>query len=145
MPVVTAKGVVGRVGRVYGSYSDVILAVDPKSAVDVIIQRTGGRGLLRGIVGANRYICRIDYLLRKESVNVGDLVVTSGVAGVFPKDLHVGRISKVTKRTYGLYQEVEVTPLVDFSSLEDMLVILSPPPPAAPKAKGRQPARGYMP
>lgn len=146
LPVVTADGVVGRITRVFGGYSDVILAVDPKSAVDVVIQRTGGRGMLRGIDGANRYTCRIDYLLRKEEVKVGDLVVTSGVGGVFPRGLPVGRISKVTRRTYGLYQEVEVTPTVDFASLEEVLVVLAPPPPPVAKSAGsRQPARGLAP
>lgn len=146
LPVVTAEGVVGRVGRTFGGYSDITLAVDPKSAIDVIIQRTGGRGLLRGLEGTNRYACRIDYLLRKEEVKVGDLVVTSGVAGVFPKDLAVGRVSRVTRRTYGLYQEVEVTPTVDYSALKEMLVILSPPPPPAPKTEGaKEPARGFLP
>ena len=146
LPVVTAGGVVGRVGRAYGGYSDIVLAVDPKSAIDVIIQRTGGRGLLRGLEGTNRYACRIDYLLRKEEVKVGDLVVTSGVAGVFPKDLAVGRISRVTRRTYGLYQEVEVTPTVDYTALKEMLVILSPPPPPAPRSEGaKEPARGFLP
>jgi len=146
LPVITPEGVVGRIGRVFSPYSEIVLAVDPKSAVDVIIQRTGGRGVLRGIAGTNYYTCRIDYLLRQEEVKVGDLVVTSGVAGVFPKDLPVGRISKVTKRTYGLYQEVEVTPSVDFTSLKEMLVILSPPPPPAPKAEdAREPARGLLP
>jgi rod shape-determining protein MreC len=146
LPVVTAEGAVGRVGRVYGPYSDIVLAVDPKSAVDVVIQRTGGRGVLRGIDGANRYTCRIDYLLRQEEVKVGDLVVTSGVAGVFPKDLPVGRISKVSRRTHGLYQEVEVTPTVDFSSLREMLVILAPPPPTTtPGPKRSVPARGILP
>jgi rod shape-determining protein MreC len=147
LPVVTADGVVGRVSRVYGSYSDVILAVDPRSNIDVVIQRTGGRGLLRGIDGTNRYVCRIEYLLRKEEVKIGDLVVTSGVAGIFPKDLIVGRISKVTRRTYGLYQEVEVIPAVDFSGLDEMLVILSPPaPPVAHDAKSTpEPAWGLLP
>jgi rod shape-determining protein MreC len=147
-PVVTAEGVVGRIGRVYGSYSEVVLAVDPKSAIDVVIQRTGGRGVLRGIEGKNRYVCRIDYLLRKEEVKKGDLVVTSGVASVFPKDLPVGRISNVTRRTYGLYQEVEVTPAVDMSSLREMLVILSPPPPTVSGDTDRgsaAPARGFTP
>jgi rod shape-determining protein MreC len=147
LPVVVAEGVVGRVGRTYGGYSDVVLAVDPKSAIDAVIQRTGARGVLRGIDGANRYICRIDYLLRKEKVKQGDLVVTSGVAGVFPKDLVVGRISKVTKRTHGLYQEVEVTPSVDFSSLRELLVILAPPPPSVSSSTNQMPppARGFLP
>jgi rod shape-determining protein MreC len=147
LPVVVAEGVVGRVGRTYGGYSDVVLAVDPKSAIDVVIQRTGGRGVLRGIDGANRYTCRIDYLLRKEEVKQGDLVITSGVAGVFPKDLVVGRISQVTKRTHGLYQEVEVTPSVDFSSLRELLVILAPPPPSVSSStiQTPPPARGFLP
>lgn len=146
LPVVTADGIVGRIGRVYGAYSDVTLAVDPKSAIDVLIQRTGGRGLLRGKDARNRYLCRLDYLLRREEVKVGDLVVSSGAAGVFPRDLPVGRIAKVTRRTYGLYQEVEVTPTVDFSALEEILVILAPPPPPAPKAAtSKRPARGVVP
>jgi len=145
LPVVTAEGVVGKIGRVYGSYSDVVLAVDPKSSIDVVIQRTGGRGLLRGIDGTNRYLCRIEYLLQKEEVKVGDLVVTSGVAGIFPKDLIVGRISKVTRRTYGLYQEVEVIPAVDFSGLDEMLVILSPPPPPVSRDDAAEPAWGLLP
>lgn len=145
-PVVTADGIVGRIGRIYGDYSDVILAVDPKSNIDVLIQRTSGRGLLRGIDGTNRYACRIKYLLRQEEVKVGDLVVTSGVAGVFPKDLLVGRISEVKKRSYGLYQEVEVIPAVDFSTLEEMLVVLAPPPPAVSTAATTgEPARGLLP
>ena len=147
LPVVTVDGVIGRVTRVFGDYSDVMLTVDPKSAVDVRIERTGGRGLLRGVDGSNRYTCRIEYLLRREQVKVGDLVVTSGVAGVFPRDLPVGRISKVTKRTYGLYQEVEVTPSVDFSALEDVLVVLAPSPPKVIEKKRRAPqlARGLTP
>lgn len=147
LPVVVAEGVVGRIGRTFGAYSDVVLAVDPKSAIDVVIQRTGGRGVMRGIDGANRYLCQIDYLLRKEEVKLGDLVITSGVAGVFPRDLVVGRISRVTKRTHGLYQEVEVTPSVDFSSLRELLVILAPPPPPVPSADKQTPlsARGFFP
>jgi rod shape-determining protein MreC len=112
LPVVTAEGVVGRITRVYGSYSDVVLAVDPRSNIDVIIQRTGARGLLRGIDSTNRYVCRIEYLLQKEEVKIGDLVVTSGVGGIFPKDLPVGRISRLSGRCYGLYQEFEVIPAV---------------------------------
>ena len=146
LPVVTAEGVVGRVGTVYGGYSDVVLAVDPKSVIDVVIQRTGGRGMLRGIDGLNRYACRVDYLLRKEEVKLGDLVVASGVAGVFPKDLPVGRISKVSGKTHGMYREVEVAPTVDFASLREMLVILAPPPPPVPTARQKSvPGRGLLP
>jgi rod shape-determining protein MreC len=146
LPVVTADGVVGRVGRVVGSYSDVILAVDPKSSIDVVVQRTGSRGLLRGKDARNRYLCRLDYVLRKAEVKVGDMVVTSGAAGVFPRGLPIGRVSNVEKRTYGLFQRVEITPAVDFGSLEDVLVIMAPPPPpASTSSTSKRPARGVQP
>lgn len=146
LPVVTSDGVVGRIARVFGEYSDVRLAVDPKSSIDVVIQRTGGRGLLHGKDAQDRYLCRLSFLLRKEEVKVGDLVVTSGAADVFPRDLPVGRVSRVSRRTYGLYQQVEVTPTVDFGALEEVLVIVGAPPPAAPAVeKNAPPSRGVTP
>lgn len=146
LPVVTADGVVGRIARVVGKYSDVRLAVDPKSSIDVVIQRTGARGLLHGKDAQDRYLCRLSFLLRKEEVKVGDLIVTSGAADVFPRDLPVGRVSRVSRRTHGLYQQVEVTPTVDFGALEEVLVIVASPPPAAPPAEKRpRPTRGITP
>jgi rod shape-determining protein MreC len=143
-PVVSADGIVGRVTRSFGGYSDVLLTVDPESAVDVIVRRSGARGVLRGIDGADR--CRIKYLLRKADVKAGDLVVSTGSDGVYPQGVPVGRVAKVAEQTYGLYKEVEVTPVVDFASLEDVLVILAPPPPrVGGGARERQPARGIVP
>lgn len=134
MPVLVPEGVVGRVGRVFGRYSDVVLAVDPKSSIDVVLPRTGGRGVLKGVAGENGYRARIEYLLRTEEVKEGDEVVTSGVGGVFPRGVAVGRIGKVIRRDFGLYQEAEVTPSVDFSRLGAVLVVLAPPPPPDPDA-----------
>lgn len=149
MPVLVPEGVVGRIGRVYGRYCDVLLAVDPKSSIDVIVPRTGGRGVLKGVAGENGYHARIEYLLRHEDVREGDAVVTSGVGGVFPRGLPVGTVSAVRRRDFGLYQEAEVTPFVDFARLEEVLIVLSPPPPPDPDAERRgssrragDPARG---
>lgn len=129
MPVIVPEGVVGRVGRVFGRYCEVTLAVDPKSSIDIIVPRTGGRGVLKGMAGDNDYRARIEYLLRNEDVREGDPVVTSGVGGVFPRGLAVGTVSKVLRRDYGLYQEAEVTSPVDFARLEEVLILLAPPPP----------------
>ncbi len=77
-----------------------------------------------------------------------DVVVTSGLGGVFPRDLPVGRIKSVEKSAYGMYQEVEVTPAVDFAHLSAVLVILAPPPPPDPAAKSKkspEPAVGIVP
>jgi rod shape-determining protein MreC len=147
MPVLTPEGVVGRIGRVAGRTSDIMLLVDPRSAIDVVIPRTGGRGILRGKSGENDYRCSIEYLSRGEPARVGDKVVTSGLGGSFPRDLAVGRITRVLPGAVGLYQEVEVTPEVDFARLSEVLVVVAPPPAPDPDAGMRRtpaPARGLM-
>ena len=90
MPVLTPDGVVGRINRVAGKSSDILLLVDPRSAIDVVIPRTGGRGILRGKAGENGYRCSIEYLARGEPAKEGDAVVTSGLGGAFPRNLAVG-------------------------------------------------------
>jgi len=134
MPVLTPEGVVGRINRVAGQTSDILLAVDSRSSIDVFIPRTGGRGVLRGKAGENGYRSAIEYLVRGEQAREGDLVVTSGLGGTFPRDLAVGKVTRVVPNPSGLYQEVEVTPDVDFSRLSEVLVVVSPPPTADPDA-----------
>lgn len=144
MPILTPEGVVGRVNRVSGDSSDILLSVDPRSAIDVIIPRTGGRGILKGRPGENGYRAAIEYLIHGEQAKEGDMVVTSGLGG-FPRDVPVGKVSRVVKSPAGLYQEVEVTPDVDFARLSEVLVVVAPPPPADPEAgskKALAPSRG---
>ncbi len=140
MPVLNADGLVGRVQRTYGDYSDVLLATDPKSSVDVLIPRTGGRGVLTGLGSRDSYRCKIEYLERGAEIKVRDQVVTSGLGGAFPADVPVGTIARVTTKEYGLYQEVEVEPAVDFSNLGALLVVLAPPPPPDPNADKPRPS-----
>lgn len=125
MPVIVPEGLVGQVQRTSGSFSDVLLTVDRRSAVDVIIQRNGARGILRGTGDSNRYVCRIQYLDRGNEVKVGDLVVTSGLGKRFPSSIPIGKVTRVMQMKYGLHQEAEVVPHVDFSVLEDVFIILS--------------------
>jgi rod shape-determining protein MreC len=144
MPILTPEGVVGRVNRVAGDSSDILLSVDPRSAIDVIIPRTGGRGILKGKPGENGYRAAIEYLIHGEQAKEGDLVVTSGLGG-FPRDVPVGKVSRVVKSPAGLYQEVEVTPDVDFARLSEVLVVVAPPPTPDPEAgtkKALAPSRG---
>ena len=145
MPVLTPEGVVGRINRVAGGSSDVMLLVDPRSAIDVLVPRTGGRGILRGKSGENGYRCSIEYLARGEPAREGDAVVTSGLGGAFPRNLAVGHVTKGIPGAVGLYQDVEVTPDVDFGRLADVLVVVAPPPAPDPEAGSHhQPARGLM-
>lgn len=120
MVVITPEGVVGRIINLSESFSQVLLITDYNSAVDVIVQRTRARGILKGQYDS----CYIDYFNRSEDIETGDKIITSGMDRLFPKGYFIGIVSKVYKLNYGLFQKVEVTPGVDFSKLETVLVIL---------------------
>ena len=138
MPVITPEGVVGRINRTSGDTSDILLSVDPRSAIDVVLPRSGGRGILKGKPGENGYRCAIEYLMQGEQAKEGDLVMTSGLGG-FPRDLPVGKISKIVKNSAGLTQEIEITPDVDFARLSEVLVVVAPAPPADPESGFKKP------
>lgn len=125
MPVVASAGVVGHVSERSGRNAQVLLACDPRSSIDILVQRNRARGVLVGLGHSNDYSSRIAYLLRRDEVVEGDFVVTSGMGGRFPPDLPVGRIADVSRREYGLFQEVIVEPAVDVSRLEEVYVVIS--------------------
>jgi rod shape-determining protein MreC len=138
MPVITPEGVVGRINRVSSETSDIMLSVDPRSAIDIVLPRTGGRGILKGKPGENGYRCAIEYMMQGEQAKEGDVAVTSGLGG-FPRDLPVGRVSKIVKNTAGLTQDIEITPDVDFARLSEVLVVVAPAPPPDPEAAAKKP------
>ncbi|MEM9492196.1 MAG: rod shape-determining protein MreC [Myxococcota bacterium] len=148
MSVISESGLVGRIGRVYGDYADVLLAVDPQSSISVEIARTGSRGSLRGTARDDSYVCEIEMLERDDKpVEVGDLVVTSDLGDV-PGGIPVGQVVKVNTKDYGMFQEVEVAPAVDFSTLRTVLILLARPPKPDPDAGKRdrsEPAFGARP
>lgn len=125
MAVVTNEGLVGQVDGVWDIYSDVLLAVDPKSSIDVYTERNKSRGLLNGTGDSSKYECKIEYLLKTDEVQVGDVVVTSGMDKQFPEGVEVGKISKLRKREFGLFQEAWVQPSVDFSRVKDVFVMVA--------------------
>jgi rod shape-determining protein MreC len=125
MPVLTADGLVGQVRRTWGRHSDVLLVADKTSAIDVVVQRTGARGILKGTGSEEHYVCRLEHLSREDDVKVGDLVVTSGMGQRFPASIRVGRIGEVEKKDYGLTQDATVVPAVSFSRLEEVLIMTS--------------------
>ena len=125
MAVVSAEGLVGRVIGVGNHHAKVLLILDGNSAVDAYIQRSRARGVL---VGLGRELCLLKYVQRNEDVQVGDKVISSGMGGVFPKGLLVGTVQEVVRGSSGLFQRVEVEPAVNFSRLEEVLVVIQPPP-----------------
>lgn len=125
-PVMVPEGIVGYVLTASDNDSKVLLIIDRNSSVDALVQRTRARGLAQGITGS---LCRFDYALRKLDIKIGDTVVTSGFDNIYPKGLRVGHISKVLRRNSGLFQDVELTPYVDFTKLEEVMIILDAPRP----------------
>jgi rod shape-determining protein MreC len=127
LPVISPDGVVGTTVKSSGETVDVRLVVDAGSGVDVVVQRTGARGFVRGTGDETKYLCSVEYVQRTDEVEVGDLLVTSGVGKRYPKGIPVGTVTQVVKRDFGIYQQVYATPAVDFSRLEEVLIVISPP------------------
>ena len=124
LPVGVPEGVAGQVTDVSAHYAKVMLIIDRNSAVDAFVQRTRARGIIKG---ESTLSCVFQYALRKDEVKVGDKIVASGLDGVYPKGMPIGEVTGVVKRAAGIFQEVTVTPHVDFEKLEEVLVILTPP------------------
>ena len=141
MAVISPEGVVGQILKTAPHHSIVLLLTDYNSAIDSIVQRTRAKAIVEG-KGENR--CQLKYLLRTEEVTVGDLVVTSGFGGYFPKGLMVGEIKKVDKRGHGVFQYAELVPSVDLTNLEEVLVITEASSPAQ-EEKGKKGREGVRP
>jgi rod shape-determining protein MreC len=124
MAVVAPAGVVGRVVAPTPRAAKVQLLIDRNAAAGAIIERSRSQGV---IVGAGDEFLRLQYVSEFADVAVGDLVATSGIDGIFPKGFLVGTVEKV-ERTGTAYGEIVVRPAIDFSSLEEVLVILTPMP-----------------
>lgn len=127
MPVVAPDGVVGAVLRVAGDAVDVQLAADAGFGLDVANERTRARGYIRGTGDPSRYFCKVENVDSADDVEVGDLLVTSGKGKWFPKGLPVARVTKVVKRETGRDQEIEAQPTVNFSRLDSVLILVTPP------------------
>lgn len=135
MSVVALEGVVGRVLRVGPDYSDVLTLLDSSSAVDAIVQRSRVRGIIEG--KGERYFT-MKYLRRTDDVQEGDVIISSGIGGIFPKGLLLGKVEAVRKKNHGISQDVEVTPMVEFAKLEEVVVV-DPPRIPEPRLEPEKP------
>jgi rod shape-determining protein MreC len=132
MAVIAAAGVVGRVVVASGRAAKVQLLIDRNAAAGVLIERTRAQGVA---VGAGDDRLQLKFVSEVSDVAVGDLVVTSGIDGIFPKGFTVGRVDVVEKNGTS-YKRISVKPAVDFSTLEEVLVVLTPTPVHQATAEG---------
>lgn len=120
MPVIVPPGLIGRLTDVSWHSSKVLLLIDENSNVDALIQRTRVQGIVRG---AGSRGCMVRYISKIQDVKEGDVVMTSGMSNIFPKGLLIGTVSQVDHKDVGLFLKIRVTPFVDFSTLEEVLIL----------------------
>lgn len=123
MPVVVPPGLIGRLVNVSWHASKVLLFIDENSNIDAIVQRTRIQGIISG-AGSRGLILK--YISKTQDVQEGDVIVSSGMGGVFPKGLLIGQVSHVDRLEASLFLKINVAPFVDFSKLEEVLVLASP-------------------
>ena len=125
MAVVARNGLVGQVMAVSPRTARVLLITDPASGVDGIIQNSRARGTVRG---AGAMECVWQFVMKDEQVEVGDRLITSGLDGVYPRGIPIGVVSSVESRGSAMFRSIEVTPAVDFSLIDYVLIITSNQP-----------------
>ena len=134
--VVTPDGLAGRTIEVTPRTADVLLISDPSSRVSVEIPRIRAFGILHGegVQANGRVLLRISFLDRRAAVQPGDEVVTSGLGGVFPRGIPIGRVEDADAddpESLGLYQSARVAPRVELGALRQVFVMAEPPEPTA--------------
>ena len=117
-PVVTAKGVVGRIIRAGSKFSDVHLLLDINFNIDTLIQRNRVRTVLNG--NNSETTAKLN---RKTEVRIGDTIITSGIVGGFPKGLAIGQVTRISYGEDNVNQTISVEPWVDFDRVEEVLIL----------------------
>ncbi len=132
MPVVDANGIIGKIVSLSPNYAKVLLIIDQNSAVDCLVQRSRDRGMVKGL---SSEICKLNYVVKSSDVETGDIVITSGLGGIFPKGIPVGEVMQIEDFSGKLFKDIEIRPAVNFSKLEEVLVILKEKEPSTLQIK----------
>lgn len=120
MAVVSPHGVVGQVLTASSHAARVLLITDHNSGIDAVVQRSRARGIVEGALDEG---CLMKYIRQGEDVQVGDRVVTSGLDGIFPKGVVIGRIKRLHPRSRGQLMSTDIEPAVPFDLIEEVLVV----------------------
>lgn len=120
MPVMNNQGLVGRVSQVTSTSSKVLLISDPLSTVNAILQSSRLTGVVNGVAGGDPVM---GFIPQGSRVGVGEVVLSSGMGGNFPKGIPVGQVTEVRQRDFEVFQEAVVKPIVDFARLEFVLIV----------------------
>lgn len=118
--VVTNQGVVGFVYRLSDNFADILTIIDSKSKVDGVVSRTGSHGIIEGDLKGQ---AKMKYVKRRDPVVLDDVILTSGLGNIYPRGLKIGTISEIQRQSYGISQNVLISPSVNFSKLKDVLIL----------------------
>ena len=122
MPVVTARGLTGHIHAVGTNWAKVLLIIDPSSSVAALAQSSRAPGVVSGHLGQELFM---NYIPQEQQISVGDVILTSGMGGNYPKSLLIGQVTEVQQRDIDTFQRAIVWPSVAFTQLETVLVITS--------------------
>jgi rod shape-determining protein MreC len=125
VPVVTSRGLLGQIIEVGPTYSKVRLITDQKSGVAALIQRDRLPGVIRGSLAAE---LTLDFVDMDAKVIPGDVVLTSGLGGIYPKGLVIGEVTDVSNGVNTLFKTISVRPANTLANLEEVLVLTDAPP-----------------
>lgn len=120
--VVTADGLVGYIYRLTKNFADIMTILDSNNKIDGIIERTRSHGIVEGV---SKDRCIMKYVSRTEPIVLNDLVITSGLGNIYPKGIKIGEISRIERESFGIVQKVEISPTVEFSKLEEVVVLIA--------------------
>ena len=135
-PVIDAGGVVGQVTRVYPLTAEVTLLTDRDQSIPVMNSRTGARNISNGSLLAGMPLIELKFVPASADVKEGDLLTTSGIDGVYPAGLQVGRISHIERRVDISFARIHARPLAE---LKGRHVLVLKPTGAQPQVKGKAP------
>lgn len=120
MAVVTPLGIVGRIIDTQPTTSKALLVTDPRSSIDAVAQRTRIRGMIQGN-GTDGLALK--YVNHGADMQIGDVIISSGLSGIFPKGMVIGEVSRIEKGEDNFFMDIEVKPSADIQRLEEVLII----------------------
>jgi rod shape-determining protein MreC len=120
MAVISIQGVVGKIFQVDGGRSRVLLINDINSRVDAVVQRSRARAIAAGTLSGE---LMLKFLARRQNLEVGDVLISSGMDGVFPSGVVVGSVESLDKNPNLVLEEARLRPAVDFDSIEEVFIV----------------------
>lgn len=125
MPVVTEKGLVGRIVGVSANTSVVRSIVDSQSAVAAIVEKTRDNGIVSGTlnISGSGDLMQMEYISDEATINIGDRILTSGLDGVYPKGILIGTVKAISRQMNSSSGTLVIQPSVDFKRIEEVLVV----------------------